>query len=96
MTDESAFASDEVGESAVEGSLRGGSKGLSGLSSFVETKQYRLFTEFCETCQVYRYIGVCYGEAGVGKTLSARRLTRLRSDGAKAGWGCREASAWCP
>src|ERR1051326_5695867 len=76
MTDESAFASNEAEESVVKGSLRGDSKGLSGLSSFVETKQYRLFTEFCETCQVYRYIGVCYGEAGVGKTRSARRLTR--------------------
>ena len=45
------------------------------LSTFIETSQYQQFVDVCVSCQRHHFIGVCYGEAGVGKTLSARRYT---------------------
>ncbi len=57
--------------------------------NFIETKEYKRFAEFCDACIKYQYIGICYGQPGVGKTLSSRyytnwdtieKQTKLRND----------------
>ncbi len=41
--------------------------------NFIITKEHRRFTEFANAVRKERTIGICHGDAGIGKTQSARR-----------------------
>ena len=45
---------------------------------FLETKGYQRFEEFCDACVEYKYIGICYGAPGVGKTLSPEHYSKRK------------------
>jgi DNA transposition AAA+ family ATPase len=45
-------------------------------TEFIQTKEYKKFSEFCRACHRDQNIGLCFGQAGVGKTESARHYTK--------------------
>ena len=60
---------------------------------FIATKEHRRFTELRTRFAQHRTIGLCFGSAGVGKTLSARRHAHWdQAEPLLHTWGPREPS----
>ena len=49
---------------------------MNQITEFIITKEYKRFVEFCNACKKEIYIELCYGPAGVGKSMAAYHLAQ--------------------